>query len=178
VVARVLAREPSLDLRYSVSVSTREPRPGEQEAQDYWFVSDEQFDEHVRRGDFLEWAKVFGHRYGTLATPIEKWRDEGLDVLLEIDVQGARKVRERVPDALLVFLVPPSWDELARRLRDRGTEDDEALERRLAGALEEMDQADWFDHVLVNDDLERATDEVAAIIEQHRRGEAPGERNP
>ena len=159
-----------------MSLSTRAPRPGEVPGRDSWFVSEEEFDARLARGELLEWAEVFGHRYGTPAGPIAEARAAGRDVLLDIDVQGARQVKERVPDAVLVFLVPPSREELARRLRARGTEDEEALRRRLARADRELAEAPRFDHVVVNDDLERAAGEVLAIIAAHR--EDPGPEDP
>lgn len=162
VVRRLLLRDPE-GLVYSVSVSTRPARAGESE-RDYWFVADAEFDRLVREGALLEWAQVFGHRYGTPAVPVERLLANGRDVILEIDVQGARTVRERAPGALFVFLVPPSREELIRRLRERGTEDEEALAVRLAKADEEMAESSWFDHVVVNDDLEEATTQVEAII--------------
>jgi len=158
-------------LRFSVSCTTREPRPGEVEGRDYRFVSAADFDRLVDQGAFLEWAEVFGHRYGTLAAPIDGAMAAGSDALLEIDVQGAATVRARRPDAILVFLRPPSLEELARRLRSRHTEDAAELSRRLASAEHELRQAGWFDHVVVNDDVDRAAREIAAIIEsdsQHR----------
>jgi guanylate kinase len=163
VVRALLARRP--DLHFSVSATTRPPRPGEADGVQYRFVSDAEFDDKVRRGDFLEWATVFEHRSGTPAAPVEEARREGRDVLLEVDVQGAASVRERVPDAVLLFLRPPSEEELARRLRARGTESGPALERRLAEARREMAEAGWFDNVVLNDQVERAADEVLAIIE-------------
>jgi guanylate kinase len=132
-------------------------------------VTPEQFLELLSEDAFLEHAEVFGHRYGTLAGTVEDLRRSGLDVVLEIDVQGARVVRERVPDAVLIFLRPPSLEELARRLRQRGTEDEGELAKRLDEAQEELAQASWFDEVVENDDLSTAVDEVAAIIERHRR---------
>ncbi len=111
---------------------------------------------------------MFGRRYGTPRAPVEEARDAGRNVLLEIDVQGARSIRDQVPDAVLIFLVPPSRDELIRRLHERGTEDEAALERRLARADAEMAARSWFDRIVVNDDLERAATEVAAIIEGPR----------
>jgi guanylate kinase len=162
VVQRLLDERP--DLAFSVSLTTREPRPGEVEGRDYRFVSEADFDRTIEADGFLEWAEVFGERYGTPAGPVETARAEGRDVLLELDVQGARAVRERVPEAVLIFLQPPSEEELARRLRARGTEEGPALERRLAEAREEMAQADWFDHVVVNDRVEGAAAEVLAIM--------------
>jgi guanylate kinase len=127
-------------------------------------VSDERFDELVRGHELLEWAEIYGHRSGTPEAPIREMLASGRDVLLEIDPQGARWVRKRAPDALLIFLRPPSLEELERRLRSRGTETEEKLRRRLAKAGSEMDDAAWFDHVVVNDDLDGATAQVAAIL--------------
>jgi guanylate kinase len=165
VVRRLLELDPSL--YYSVSAKTRAPRPGEVNGREYWFVSEERFGDMVERGELLEWASMFGHRSGTPALAVEEQRSHGVDVLLEIDVQGARQIRERVPDAVLIFLEPPSREELARRLRARGTEHGADLERRLATAGEEMAEAGRFDHRVVNDDVDRATAEVAAILEQY-----------
>jgi guanylate kinase len=132
---------------------------------DYGFVSKDEFARLIEEGAFLEWADVFGHRYGTLWRPIEGALDSGMKVILEIDVQGAAEVRRRRPDAVLVFLAPPSVEELGRRLRARHTESEPELTARLAAAQREMDQSTWFDHVVVNDVVERAAAEVAAIIE-------------
>ena len=166
VVGSLLERHPELLL--SVSVTTRSPRAGEREGVDYRFVSDERFDQMVRSGELLEWAEVVGHRSGTPAGPVERAREDTVDVILEIDVQGARQVREHAPDAVLIFLAPPSREELVRRLRARGTEDEASLERRLAEADRELAEQGRFDHVVVNDDLEAATGQVAAIIERSR----------
>jgi guanylate kinase len=164
VVRRLLARHPELSL--SISATTRRPRPGERDGVDYFFVADEGFDELLADGGLLEWAEVFGSRYGTPVGPVEEARAEGRDVVLEIDVQGAWQVKDRVPDAILVFLEPPSMGELERRLRSRGTEDEALIARRLATAGWEMGQRPWFDRVLVNDDLDRATEELEAILEE------------
>jgi guanylate kinase len=166
VVRRVLELVP--DLRLSVSATTRAPRPVERDGVDYRFVSDATFDRMIADGELLEWAEIFGHRSGTPAGPIEVALAEGRDVLLEIDVQGAAQVRETMPQAVLILLAPPTLAELERRLRSRGTEDEERLARRLATAEEELRQAERFDHVVVNDDLEEASSQVAAIIERSR----------
>jgi guanylate kinase len=165
VVRRLLELDPSL--YYSVSAKTRAPRPGEVNGREYWFISERDFDDLIERGALLEWASMFGHRSGTPSAPVEAKRHAGVDVLLEIDVQGARLVRERVPDAVLIFLEPPSREELARRLRNRGTEHGADLERRLATADEEMAEADRFDFRVVNDEVDRAAAEVAAILERY-----------
>ena len=162
VVKRVRELVPDLDV--SVSVTTRRPRPAERDGVDYAFISSEAFDDLVERGRLLEWAEIFGHRSGTPAGPIDDALASGRSVLLEIDVQGARQVRDARPDAVLILLEPPSLAELERRLRARGTEDEERLQRRLAKAEWELSQRGWFDHVVVNDDLESASSQVAAII--------------
>ena len=149
-------------------MTTRAPRPDERDGIDYRFVSGEEFDRLVAGGELLEWAPVVGHRSGTLARPVEEALAAGRDVVLEIDVQGARQVRERAPDAVLIFLAPPSMEELERRLRSRGTEDEARLALRLATARAEMAQRPWFDHVVVNDRLDQATAQVEAIIQASR----------
>jgi len=128
----------------------------------------------LRGDELLEWAPFVDHRSGTPRAFVEESLAAGRDVILEIDVKGAEQVRNEAPDAVLVFLAPPSMAELERRLRGRGTEDDERIARRLETAAWEMTQRDWFDHVVVNDDLERAADQVAAIIEASRTGHASG----
>lgn len=132
---------------------------------DYLFVTDEAFDRMIAEEEFLEWAEVFGARYGTPAGPIREALIAGRDVVLEIDVRGARQVRETVADAVLIFLAPPSPEELERRLRSRGTEDARALAGRLDKAGWELGQQRWFDYVIVNEDLERTSAQVAAIID-------------
>jgi len=167
VVRRLLARDPE-GLSLSVSVTTRSPRPGEVDGVDYGFVHDDAFDAMIRAGELLEWAEIVGHRSGTPAQFVEEQLAAGRDVVLEIDVKGAQQVRDASPDAVLIFLLPPSLAELERRLRGRGTEDDARIERRLDTARWELQQEGWFDHRVVNDDLDRATEEVAAIIEASR----------
>jgi guanylate kinase len=161
-------------LAYSVSVKTRAPRANERHGREYYFISEMAFDEMLRNDELLEWAPFVDHRSGTPRTFVEESLAAGRDVILEIDVKGAEQVRKEVPEAVLIFLAPPSMDELERRLRGRGTEDDERIARRLETAAWEMTQGSWFDHVVVNDDLERAADEVAAIIEASRTGRSSG----
>lgn len=155
-------------LVYSVSCTTRAPREGEVDGVDYRFVSKEEFEERIRRGDFLEWASVHGNLYGTLKEDVEKALSQGKDVVLEIDVQGARQVKEVFPGAILIFIMPPSREVLERRLADRGTETTESFRLRMESSEVEMRQVAWYDHAVVNDDLERATDEVKRIIESYR----------
>lgn len=163
VTRRLLQLRP--ELSFSVSCTTRQPRAGEVAGRDYRFVSASDFDRLVQEGAFLEWAEVFAERYGTLAGPLHGELERGRDVILDIDVRGAATVRKRAPAAILVFLVPPSRAELERRLRSRSTERDLDLRRRLERAGCEMSQAGWFDKVVVNDALEEAAAELAAIIE-------------
>jgi guanylate kinase len=164
VVHRVLQARP--DLMFSISFTTRQPRPGEVDGRHYRFVSDAEFSQLIEAASFLEWAEVFGERYGTPAAEVHRALEAGRDVLLELDIQGARKVRESVPDAILVFLRPPSEQELARRLAARGTESGQALENRMIEARKETAESSWFDHVVVNDLVDEAVAEVLAIIEK------------
>jgi guanylate kinase len=163
IVRRLVQRLPRL--RVSVSATTRPPRPAERDGVDYRFVSDEEFSRLIADGELLEWAEVFGHRYGTPAGPVREALARGEDVVLEIDVQGAFQVRERDPSAVLVLIEPPSMAELERRLRERGTEDEARLAERLATAERELAERAAFDHVIVNDELERAVDRLVAIIQ-------------
>ncbi|MEP6477153.1 MAG: guanylate kinase [Actinomycetota bacterium] len=166
LVRRLRTMDPSLYV--SVSVTTRRPRPEEHDGVDYFFIDEEGFDRLIAEDELLEWAEIFGHRSGTPQRPIRDVRREGRDAVLEIDVQGAAIVRRKVADPVLILLVPPSLEELARRLRTRATEDEDKLSRRLARAEWEMAQGDWFDHVIVNDELEGASAQVAAIIDASR----------
>lgn len=150
----------------SVSATTRPPRPGERTGGQYVFLTREQFDEAEQRGEFLETATVFGqHRYGTPRAPVEAAIAEGRDVLLEIDVQGARMVKQSLPEAITIFILPPSWEVLERRLRGRGTEDPDAVARRLLTAKDELALASQFDHRVVNEDLESTIAEVDRILD-------------
>lgn len=148
----------------SVSVTTREPRPGERDGSDYRFVSDDVFNRMIEAAELLEWEEIFGHRSGTPAAPVRAALEAGTDVLLELDVKGARHVREAMPQATLILLEPPTMHELERRLRSRGTETEEGLARRLRKADWELAQREAFDFVVVNDEADRAADKVAAII--------------
>jgi guanylate kinase len=151
VVAEVLRQHP--DIWLSVSVTTRLPRPGETDGVEYFFVSDEHFDELIASNGLLEWASFAGHRYGTPRAAVDRHRDAGQPVLLEIEVQGARQIRKAVPDATLIFIAPPSLEVLQARLVGRGTEDHAALEARLDAAQAELAAAPEFDHVVVNADI-------------------------
>jgi guanylate kinase len=163
VAAAVRERHP--DVWISVSATTRPPRPGELDGVHYWFVSDAEFDRLVAEGRMLEWAVVHGrHRYGTPRDPVVRALAEGRPALLEIDLQGARQVRESMPEALFVFLKPPSWDELVRRLVGRGTETAEERDRRLRTAVEELAAETEFDVSIVNHEVHAAADELVALM--------------
>ncbi|MBU6347488.1 MAG: guanylate kinase [Actinomycetales bacterium] len=162
VVQAALAKLPETWL--SVSVTTRKPRPGEVHGVNYLFISNEEFDQMLERSELLEWAEFAGNRYGTPREPVLERLAVDTPVLLEIEVQGARQVRQSMPEAVLVFLTPPSWEELETRLEGRGTESPEQVALRLAKALDELDSADFFDYVITNDDVARAADELVSFL--------------
>nr|PZN75066.1 MAG: guanylate kinase [Pseudomonadota bacterium] len=175
LVRALLERVPNL--RFSVSYTTRPPRPGERDGVDYFFVSPERFDEMVRRGEFLEHAQVFDHWYGTSREHVDALLASGASVLLEIDWQGARQVRERAPDAVTVFILPPCVSALETRLKHRGSDPPEVIARRLRDAVADMMHWNEFGYVVVNDELERAADELAEIVTgggARHRTDAPG----
>ena len=154
------------DVRLSVSATTRAPRPGETDGVHYYFVDDEGFDRMLASDELLEWATVHNkYRYGTPRGPLVDAHARGELVLLEIDLQGARQVRQSMPDARLVFLAPPSWDELVRRLVGRGTEDEEERTRRLETAKIELAAADEFDEIIVNDEVARAAERLVELMQ-------------
>ncbi len=158
-------REHHPEVWVSVSATTRRPRPGEVEGVHYHFVSDAEFARMVADDELLEWAVVHGRaRYGTLRAPVEAVLEAGRPALLEIDLQGARQVRAAMPEALFVFLTPPSWEELVRRLVGRGTEDEEERRVRLSTARGELAAAEEFDVTLVNDDVQRAGEELVSLM--------------
>jgi guanylate kinase len=159
LIRLLLDRFPRMAL--SISATTRAPRPGERHGIDYWFLSPEEFQRRIDNDEFLEWAEYAGHRYGTLRSELER----DVDVLvLEIEVQGARQVRERLPEAVSVFIAPPSEEALRTRLVGRGSDDPEQIEKRLAVAREELAAREEFDHVVVNDDLEAAVQELERLV--------------
>lgn len=161
------------DVAVSTSVTTRAPRPGEVDGLDYHFVDRAAFDRLVERDALLEWAEFAGNRYGTPRSAVEDAVADGRVALLEIEVQGALQVRRAAPDALLVFLLPPSWEALERRLRGRDTEDDATIRRRLAIAEREVEVGASFDVQVVNDDLDDTVEEVVALVAAARRGQRP-----
>ncbi len=169
LVAKLRQRVPSLGL--TVSATTRSPREGEKDGVSYYFLSEEEFGRRVEAGEFLEWANVHGHRYGTLHSEVDRLFDEGRSVVLEIDVQGGLNVRRVRPDTVLVFIEPPSAEELERRLRGRGTEDEATIRLRLDNAASELERAASYDERIVNDDLDRAVGELADLIDTYETKE-------
>jgi guanylate kinase len=156
-------RVPQLEL--SVSATTRPPRPGERDGVDYHFLSPQDFERRVRAGEFIEHATYSGHRYGTLRSELERRLAAGAPVVLEIEVQGARQVRAAMPEACAVFIAPPSVEALEARLIGRGTDSPDQVQERLATAVRELDAQPEFEHVVVNDRLEQATEELVAIVQ-------------
>jgi guanylate kinase len=167
VCRHIVSTNDNIDM--SVSATTRPPRPGEVDGVDYHFVDNDTFDQMIELGQLLEWAVVHGqHRYGTPQAGVESQRDAGKTVILEIDVQGARQIRSRLPEALFIFIAPPSFDELAKRLAGRGTETPDEQTTRLTTATFEMAAKDEFDAVVVNDVVEKAAQKVVDLIVGHR----------
>jgi guanylate kinase len=153
---------------FSVSATTRKPRKGERNGMDYYFMGRPEFEEMVERDDFAEWAEVHGNFYGTPRKNFEAAAEHGQHLVLDIDVQGARQIRKSVPEAILMFVIPPSAEVLVSRLTKRGTEADEEVARRLRAAIRELSSAKDFDHVVVNDDLERAVEEIRGVARTGR----------
>ncbi len=162
LIRGLLGRLPELEL--SVSATTRPPRPGEREDIDYYFLTPEEFERHVQQGDFVEHATYSGNRYGTLRAELERRLGAGTPVVLEIEVQGARQIRRTMPQAIAVFIAPPSQETLQVRLLDRGTDTGEQVQQRLLSARQELAAQPEFGHVIVNDRLEQATDELEQIV--------------
>lgn len=154
------------DLYFSVSMTTRSPRPGEVDGVDYFFVTPEAFQDRIDRGEMLEWADIHGglQRSGTPAEPVEHARSEGRPVLVEVDLEGARNVKRAIPDAITVFLAPPSWEILVERLTGRGTEPEDVIKRRLDTARHELAAKDEFDRIVVNNDIDVAVAELRDIL--------------
>ena len=166
LIDRVLKTVP--DLAFSVSYTTRAPRGSEQNGREYFFVDEPVFRAMIDRGEFLEWADVYGHLYGTSASQVARERAAGHDIILEIDVQGAESIRHKVSDAISVFILPPSFELLRKRLVARATDSAADLQRRLTGAPAEVAQYEHFDYVILNDDINRASQQLAAVIYAER----------
>lgn len=153
---------------FSTSVTTRKPRPGEVDGKEYFFVDLDRFREMVENDELLEHAEYVANSYGTPRSYVEQKLSDGMDVILDIEVQGARQVNEKMPDAVKVFIIPPSMDELKRRLESRGTDTARAIEARLIRARQEYKEADFYDYIIVNDDADKAAGELSAIMTTER----------
>jgi len=166
-VRAAFEKNEALKLAYSISMTTREPRQGERDGVEYFFVTKERFKEAIENGELLEWTEFVGNYYGTPAAYVEKLRNEGKNVLLEIEVDGAAQIRKKVPEALTIFLIPPSMEELERRIRGRRSEPEEIVQQRLSKAEKEMKLISDYKYVVCNDNVELAAKIVSAIIEAH-----------
>ena len=158
------------DMCFSVSATTRKPREGEVDGVSYFFVSKERFEEMIRNSELLEYAQFVGNYYGTPRAYVEQQLEKGMNVILDIEVQGAKNIVEMIPDAVPVYMIPPGHDELERRLRGRGTETEEQIQGRLQTAVEEAKAADFYRYIIVNDNLETAVNELDAIMTAEKIG--------
>ncbi|MBT1279687.1 guanylate kinase [Thermoanaerobacter sp. CM-CNRG TB177] len=156
--------EKEKDLKLSISATTRQPRSGEIEGKNYFFKSEEEFEKMIENDSFLEWAKVYGHYYGTPKDFVLKNLDEGNDVVLEIDIQGALKIKEKFPEGVFIFILPPSMEELKNRIKKRGTETEEEIIKRFKSAYEELNYVSRYNYVVINDSVEEAVEKINAII--------------
>ena len=160
------------NLRHSISFTTREKRPGEEHGRDYFFIDRAEFQRMVGAGEFAEWAEVHGNCYGTAIATLEECRNTGIDLLLDIDCQGARQLKDRYDGGVFIFILPPNYHELRRRLETRNTDHAEVIERRLQGAAAEIRESRWYDYIIVNDQFSRAVEELKSVLvaEQCRTG--------
>jgi guanylate kinase len=156
------------NILFSISHTTRKPRPGEQDGVDYFFIIQAEFEKGIKSGKWAEWAIVHENYYGTSTEYLDNKLLSGKDILLEIDVQGARQILEKYPESITIFIMAPSFDELRNRLESRGTDDPDVIERRMKNAKQEVSQKDLYRHIIVNDNLSRAEDEFLALIEKYR----------
>jgi len=170
ILRQVLKRCPNM--LFSISYTTRLPRPDEEDGRDYYFVSEEVFRDRTTQGEFAEWEENYGHLYGTSAKTMKTFLDKGFDLILDIETRGAKKLKKNYPGGIFVFILPPSLDELKKRLNRRGFEDELAKEKRVNNALDEIREIIWYDYVIFNDRLETAIDTLTSIYvaEKSRRG--------
>ena len=166
LVSRLLKRDPNIG--FSVSYTTREPRGAEIPGENYHYISRDAFEERIQKGEFLEYADVFGNYYGTHSSVLERARAEGRDLILDIDVQGARQLKKSIPQAVSIFILAPSREILERRLRLRSEDSEDVISRRLHKAAEEIRNYEMYDYVLVNDDLDRSVETLAGIVAAER----------
>jgi guanylate kinase len=162
LVRALMERRPAL--RFSISYTTRKQRPNERDGHDYFFVDKPEFERMVAAGEFLEHARVFDNYYGTSRAQVEQLLDQGQDVLLEIDWQGAQQIRRALPECRSIFVLPPSREALEQRLRNRGTDSDEVIARRLRDSIADLSHWNEFDYIVINDDFSRATEDLEAIV--------------
>lgn len=175
LVNRLLASDERL--LFSISYTTRPPRGQEQDGQQYYFISRGEFEELIHTGQLLEWAEVFGNYYGTHRDILERSKAEARDVVLDIDVQGARQLKERIPGAVSVFILPPSKAELLKRLQNRSEDSVETIKKRLQGAVREICDYNLYDYVVVNEDLDKAFEQLKSIVQAERLKTGPGIRD-
>ena len=169
-VRKALFNSPDHKFTYSVSMTTRKPREGEVDGQDYYFISEEEFLQRIRDGRFLEYAKFVGNYYGTPMEQVQEMIEQGDEVVLEIEVEGAMQVKAKMPDAVLIFIAPPTYGSLKTRLMGRGTESEEIIMERISKAHRELTLAAGYDYIVINDDVENAADRIKAIIRaEHAR---------
>ena len=169
-VRKALFNSPDHKFTYSVSMTTRKPREGEVDGQDYYFISEEEFLQRIRDGRFLEYAKFVGNYYGTPMEQVQEMIEQGDEVVLEIEVEGAMQVKAKMPDAVLIFIAPPTYGSLKTRLLGRGTESEEIIMERISKAHRELTLAAGYDYIVINDDVENAADRIKAIIRaEHAR---------
>ncbi len=168
LIQALLQSTPDYDTQVSISHTTRPPRPGEVNGEHYFFVSVNEFESLIAKNEFIEYAKVFGNYYGTSASAIENMLDKGIDVFLDIDWQGARQVRERLPESRSIFILPPSLEELARRLRNRGQDQREVIEQRMREAVAEISHYNEYDYLIINDDFAVSLLDLKTILRAER----------
>lgn len=166
-VLKEFMNDPDLNLSYSVSMTTREKREGEVDGVNYYFVTKEEFQRAIDNGELLEWAEFVGNFYGTPLKAVNDLREQGKNVILEIEVEGCRQIREKCPEALTIYIIPPSMEELEKRIRGRKTEPEEVVQQRLAKAEKEMETIGEYKYVVCNDDVKLAADIIRVIIKRH-----------
>ena len=176
-VLKEVVKDPELNIGYSISMTTREKRPGEENGVNYYFVTRDEFHKAVENGELLEWTEFVGNCYGTPVKEVERLRNEGKNVLLEIEQDGCSQVRKKVPDTLSIFIIPPSMEELERRIRSRKTEPEEIVQQRLAKAAKEMNNLKDYKYVVCNEDVKLAADIIRVIILRHMQFEKEIEEN-
>ena len=173
ICKRIMEKYPDYEL--SISATTRDPRPGEVDGREYFFITKEEFEERIRNGQLLEYAKYVDNYYGTPKDWVLAQMEQGKNVILEIELQGAFQVRDQIPEAVLIFIMPPDMEELERRLRGRGSETEEQIKKRLLRAMEEIEYVDQYDYVIVNEEVEKSVEMLHTIVlnvkEQNKTGE-------